>query len=366
VPDCKVDIAIVGAGMAGASLAAELAPHAQVLLIEAEDHPGVHATGRSAAFWVESYGGRSVLPLTKASGPWLAERGFLKPRTALHLARADQLGMLDAFERDCTVAGIALERVDRAAAETLVPGLQPEWAGAVLEPTTCDIDVAALHAHYLSAARKGGALLLARAGLVDARRSAGGWQLGLADGRTCTATLLVNAGGAWADEVALRAGVQPLGIQPLRRTMVQLRMAEPVPHDLPLVLGIDGSFYFKPEADRLWLTPHDEHPSPPCDAAPDEIDVAIALDRLEQAVDWQVAAVERRWAGLRSFAPDRAPVYGPDPREPSFLWFAGQGGFGIQTAPAAARLMAQQVLGLFADDMTSGIDPQAFHPARFF
>ncbi|MEN9932296.1 MAG: hypothetical protein RIS17_869 [Pseudomonadota bacterium] len=366
MPDHKVDIAIVGAGMAGASLAAELAPHARVLLIEAEDHPGVHATGRSAAFWLESYGGRAVHPLTRASGPWLAERGFLQPRTALHLARADQTGLLDTFERECTGAGIALERVGRDKAATLVPGLKQRWVAALLEPTTCDIDVAALHAHYLASARKLGAALRTRAGLLEARRAGGVWQLRLADGGICTAALLVNAAGAWADEVARRAGLPPLGIQPMRRTMAQLRIARPVPPDLPLVLGIDGSFYFKPEADRLWLTPHDEHPSRPCDAAPEEIDVAIALDRLEQVVDWPVAAVERRWAGLRSFAPDRAPVYGPDPREPSFLWFAGQGGFGIQTAPAAARLMAQQVLGLPADAMTSGIGPQAFHPSRFF
>lgn len=362
----RFDIAIVGAGMAGASLAAELAAHASVLLLEAEDHPGVHATGRSAAFWMESYGGRPVLPLTRASGPWLAEQGFLAARTGLHLARSDQLDLLDRFGRDCEEAGIALRRLDRQAAVALVPGLKEGWGEALLETSTCDIDVGALHAHYLAAARRHGATTLTRAGLVEAARVHGAWNLRLADGRVASSALLVNAAGAWADDVARLAGVRPIGIQPLRRTMAQVRLGRDVSPAMPLVLGIDGSFYFKPEAGRLWLTPHDEHPSLPCDAAPEEIDVAIALDRFGQVVDWSVAAVERKWAGLRSFAPDRAPVYGPDPREPSFHWFAGQGGFGIQTAPAAARLMAQRMLGLTADVITRGLDPERFLPARFF
>lgn len=359
------DIVIVGAGMAGASLAAELAPHASVLVIEAEERPGFHATGRSAAFWVASYGGPLVLPLTVASGPYLAEHGFLIDRGGLNIARDNQRADLDRFEKLYSDEGIRLERWDRARMEARVPGLLPAWVDAVMEPDSKDIDVGALHNHYLGMARRGGVEIHCRAGLSNAVRTGGHWQLALTDGGAVRCDTLVNAAGAWADRVAEMAGGKPLGIMPLRRTMVQLRISPPAPSELPLVLDIGGSFYFKPESGRLWLTPHDETPSAPCDAAPEELDVAMAIDRLEHVVDWKVERIEHKWAGLRSFAPDRAPIYGPDPREPSFFWFAGQGGFGIQTAPAAARLALQTMLGLPSDSMTAQLDPRRYGADRF-
>jgi D-arginine dehydrogenase len=161
------------------------------------------------------------------------------------------------------------------------------------------------------------------------------------------------------------AGAQALGIDPLRRTVVQLRVAPAAPDDLPLVLDINGGFYFKPDNGRLWLSPHDEIPTEPCDAAPEEIDIAVAIDRFQQVTDWRIEAVERRWAGLRSFSPDRLPVYGPDPQVEGLFWFAGQGGYGIQTAPAAARLGAQMALGMEADALTAALDPAAYSPARY-
>jgi D-arginine dehydrogenase len=176
---------------------------------------------------------------------------------------------------------------------------------------------------------------------------------------------VVDAAGAWADEVAAMAGVRPIGIMPLRRTIAQLRTDPAPPADLPLVLDINSQFYFKPEHGKLWLSPEEETPTPPCDAAPEEIDVAIAIDRFEKVVDWRIEAVERKWAGLRSFAPDRLPVYGFDPRQEGFFWFAGQGGFGIQTAPAAARLAAQLLLGHPRDAMTEGLVAALYDPARF-
>ena len=179
----------------------------------------------------------------------------------------------------------------------------------------------------------------------------------------------MTAAGAWADEVAALAGARPLGIAPLRRTIAQLRTDPPPAADLPLVLDINGGFYFKPEHGKLWLSPHEETPSVPCDAAPEELDVAIAIDRFEQVVDWRVLAVEHKWAGLRSFAPDRLPVYGFDAERAAgrdgLFWFAGQGGFGIQTAPAAARLAAQLLLGLPRDAMTEALDAALYDPGRF-
>ena len=198
--------------------------------------------------------------------------------------------------------------------------------------------------------------------LLGAERTGEGWRLVTTAG-VFEADILANAAGAWADAVARLAGEQPLGIQPCRRTIAQLRIAPPpVPADLPLIVDARGRFYFKPEAGgRLWLSPHDETPCEACDCAPEELDVAVAIDRLEQVVDWKVEAVERKWAGLRSFAPDRLPVYGFSPSGRGFFWCAGQGGFGIQTAPAASALAAGLLLGRPAGE----IDPAPYAAERF-
>jgi D-arginine dehydrogenase len=202
--------------------------------------------------------------------------------------------------------------------------------------------------------------------LHSAARRPGGWDVRVEDGSVIGASILIDAAGAWADQVAAASGVQPLSIQPKRRTMVQLRVAQSGLRDLPLVDDSKGTFYFKGEGDRsVWLSPHDEIDSEPCDAAPEEIDVAIAIDRFEKVVDWPIEAVERRWAGLRSFAPDRIPVYGFDPDAAGFFWCAGQGGFGIQTAPAAAKMAAAVLLGQAPDPLVAHIDPAPFAPTRF-
>jgi D-arginine dehydrogenase len=359
------DIAIVGAGIAGASLAAEAAAHASILLLEAEDQPGYHATGRSAAFWSETYGGPLVQPLTTASGPFLREGGYLKPRGGLHIARDAAGEARLARMREDYAGAVPLERLGRSEVAARIPGLRPGWDAGLLEPSCMDIDVAALHAFYLAAARRQGARLVTAARLTGAVRNAKGWSLATSAG-AFEAAILVDAAGAWADRVAELAGVTPLGIRPYRRTLAQLRVAPPAPPGLPLVIDARGLFYFKPEAGgRLWLSPHDETESDPCDCAAEEHDVALAIARLEDAVDWRVERVERRWAGLRSFAPDRLPVYGFAPGRKDFFWFAGQGGFGIQTAPAAARLAAALLLGRAPDQNIAGVDPEPYGPGRF-
>ena len=352
------DIAIVGAGMAGASLAAELAPHARVVLLESEDVAGYHATGRSAAFWSETYGGPGVQPLTTASGPPLRDAGFLQSLGSIVIGRAEDAAAIDAFLAAFEGSDVALSTVDP---QTIIPGLRPDWTLAVSEPSCAYIDVAGLHADRLATARRAGAVVMTNAGVQAARRANGAWQIATPAGPVAAA-LLVNAAGAWADTVAERAGVRPLGIRSFRRTIAQLRTDPGAPADLPHVADISGGFYFKPEpGGRLWLSPHDETPTDPCDAAPEELDVAIAIDRFEGVVDWRVAAVERKWAGLRSFAPDRLPVFGFDPAEPGFFWCAGQGGFGIQTAPAAAKLCAALILGGATPD---DLDPGRYRPDR--
>ncbi|MGN3975048.1 NAD(P)/FAD-dependent oxidoreductase [Tsuneonella sp. SYSU-LHT278] len=360
-------IAVIGAGMAGASLAAELAAlgAGPVVLLEAEDRPGYHTTGRSAAFWEECYGGPDVVPLTLASGRWLRERGFLSPRGALYVGRAAHEQALGAFMETFAGTGVTIERLGRSGLEERLPGVRPAYTGAVWEPACADIDVAGVHQHYLAAAKRGGVELRTRWRVVSAQREREGWLLENDRDETLRADVVANAAGAWADTFAALAGAGPLGIQPLRRTVTQLRTDPVPPADLPLVLDIEGRFYFKPESGRLWLSPHDEEPSPPCDAAPEELAVAQAIDRFERVVDWRVRAVERKWAGLRSFAPDRLPVYGFDRSAPGFFWFAGQGGFGIQTAPAAARLGAQLLLSRPRDAMTEMLDARLYDPRRF-
>lgn len=358
----RYDIAIVGAGIAGASLAAEVAPHARVLLIEAEERPGYHATGRSAAFWSETYGGPGIQPLTTASGPSLRAGGFLEPLGSLHIGRASEQAQVDAFLAEFHGTGVALRAVDPR--ETL-PGLRPEWTLGVHEPSCEYIDVGGLHAAYLAALRRAGGEVVVSAGLEAAARVNGRWRLDTRAGRF-EADILVDAAGAWADPVAAMAGAKPIGVQPYRRTMLQLRTDPAPPPGCPHVAHIGGSFYFKPEAGgRLWLSPHDEIASDPCDAAPEEIDVAIAIDRFEHVVDWRVAALEHKWAGLRSFAPDRLPVYGFDPAVAGFFWCAGQGGFGIQTAPAAAKLAAALLLDQPPGAEVAHIDAGRYSPRRF-
>jgi D-arginine dehydrogenase len=368
----RYDVAVIGAGMAGASLAAELAPRRSVLILEAEDRPGYHATGRSAALWHETYGGPHVQPLTRASRQWFdappegfGETTFLTRRGVVAIGREQDRAALEEFERSYAGLGVEFVRLDRAALELHCPGLRAAWVHGLDEPGCSDIDVAAVHQAYLRAAARAGAVLQCRAELMTARRDGDGWIVETRSDRF-SCDVLVNAAGAWADAVAGRAGARPIGIAPYRRTMVQLRLDREIPREMRMITDIGGSFYFKPDGSGgLWLSPHDEIPSVPTDAAPEEIDVAVAIDRLEQAVEWTVRQVTHKWAGLRSFAPDRLPVYGFDSNVPGFFWMAGQGGFGIQTAPAAARLAAALITGAPAHPMVAAIDPARYSPARF-
>ena len=361
----SADIAIIGAGMAGASLAAMIGADARVVLIEAESQPGYHATGRSAAFWSESYGGPGVQPLTTASGPWLEAGGHLSARGCLHIADAASGPALDALADELAREGVAHDPLDRAALEAAIPGLAPAYRRGLSEPTCRDIDVAGLHAAFLGAARRAGTRILTDAPVRELARVDGRWRVTTPAGEV-SATLLVNAAGAWASAIAALAGASAIRVQPYRRTIVQLATDPPMPAAMPLVMDAAENFYFKPDAGgRLWLSPHDETEAPAHDVAPEELDVAIAIDRFEHAVDWRVLRRERAWAGLRSFAPDRLPIYGFDSRAPGFFWCAGQGGFGIQTAPGAAMLAAALLLGVTAPDAVRAIDPARYAPERF-
>lgn len=359
------DVIIVGGGIAGASLGANIAAKRRTLIIEAEDQCGYHSTGRSAAFFLESYGGPDVARLTVASGAFLeqppadfSDRGFLHWRGALHVSEGDWPEL---------PASVPARRVARDELEIMLPGVRAPWARALFEPGCADIDVAALHAAFLRQFRRSGGTVATCSQLQRARPIGGGWEVALADDSRLTASILVNAAGAWADEVAEACGVARIGLQAKRRTMVQLRVGHSGLKHLPLVNDSEGRFYFKGESDRtIWLSPHDEIPTAPCDAAPGEIDVATAIERFASVVPWPVERIERKWAGLRTFAPDRLPVYGFDPTASGFFWCAGQGGFGIQTSPAAARLSAVLLLDEEPDPGLAHIDAAVFSPRRFY
>ncbi len=337
--------------MAGVSAAAELAPHMRVVVIEKEPHPAYHATGRSAAMFTETYGNALVRALTRGSrgslrqppdgftdGPLLLPRGVMMVATddLVDALRAD----FDRFGRLCP----DLEWLDAAGARRHVPALRPGFAAAAfLEPGACEIDVAALLSGYLRQARRDGCKVVTDAALTDLTRQADAWRADTPRG-SYSAPIVVNAAGAWADHVAALAGAPALRITPKRRTA--LVVAPPHGADIalwPLTFVVDESLYFKPDAGRLLVSPADETLSAPCDAQAEDIDVAIAVDRLTQALDIEVRRVERKWAGLRSFAPDKSPLAGFDPKAPGFFWLAGQGGYGIQMAPSLARVTASLI-----------------------
>jgi D-arginine dehydrogenase len=369
------DVVVVGAGIAGASVAATLAEHVSVLVLEKEAHPGYHATGRSAALFSEIYGGAPVRALSRASRDFLCSPpgGFsdvplVHDRGSLFIARRDQLAALEAFVAAPDVAPM-VRRVAAIEANSFVPILRAGYvAGAAYEEAARDLDVHAIHQAYLRALRARGGAIRCDAEVRGIDRVADGFTLTMEHGEIVRAGVLVNAAGAWADDLAALAGVERIGLSPRRRTALTVDIpSEPPMARAPMTIDIDEAFYFKPDAGRLLLSPADETPSPPLDAKPDDLDVAMAVDRVERATTLQVRRIVSKWAGLRTFAPDRAPVVGYDERVPGFFWLAGQGGYGIQTAPAMARLAAALVRRLDAPDdvVQAGLSVADVSPRRF-
>jgi D-arginine dehydrogenase len=371
--DATFDIAIIGGGIAGAAAAANLAPRARVLVLERESQPGYHATGRSAALFSEIYGNASIRALTRASRAFLctppdgfAEASLVSPRGALYVATAEQLSALEAFASLPDVAA-GTRRLDAVEARALSPSLREDYvAAAVYEPDAQDVDVHALHQGFLRWLRERGGKLVNNAGVTSLQRQDDAWTIGTESGEF-RARVLVNAAGAWVDEIAHLAGAASIGIQPLRRTafMVDAPAGSDSDH-WPLTIDIDETFYFKPDAGRLLLSPADETPSAPCDAFPDDMDVAIAVDRIEQATTLPITHVRQKWAGLRSFVADRSPVIGHDPLVADFFWIAALGGYGIQTAPAVGRLAAALIQRQDApsDLVALGLDMALITPER--
>jgi D-arginine dehydrogenase len=369
------DVIVVGAGIAGAAAAAHLARERKVVLLERESQPGYHSTGRSAALFTETYGNRAIRILTSASRAFyeawadgFTEHPILTPRGALMFAMPGQETMLEDAWVELSSDDPRVRRLDAAEARTVVPVLRADSViGAVHEPDSMDIDVHELHQGYLRRFRRHGGRLVVDAEVKTFVATDGCWTVGSSAGEY-SAPVVVNAAGAWADVVGGLAGLPPIGLVPKRRTV--LTVTPPAAIDTahwPMTLDVGENFYFKPDAGRLLVSPADETPMPPCDVQPDELDIAIAIDRLTRATTIEVARVERKWAGLRSFVADKTTVNGFDPLAEGFFWLAGQGGYGIQTAEAMARCAVSLIeTGELPPSIrAAGLDAATLSPARF-
>jgi D-arginine dehydrogenase len=363
-----VDVTVIGAGIAGSSAAAALSADRRIALIEAEEVAGYHTTGRSAALWVQNYGPPDVRVLSALSRPFFehppvrfAEVPLMTRRAVVFLARQDQEASLAALHAE----GSGLRDISLADVKALVPALRDGYAvAAAAEDDAFDMDVAALHQGFLRQlrARGGGLALRHRAGRIERRN--GRWDVETSAGAVFRSPVVVNAAGAWGDEVASIAGVAMLGLSPCRRTAA---IIDPSPYDVthwPMLVSVGHDWYARPEArTRLMVSPEDETPMHAHDVQPDELDIAIGIDRMQQALDIPVRRIERSWAGLRTFAPDGSLAIGWDAASEGFFWCVGQGGYGIQTSPAAGRLVADMVAGRDpggAAGIIGVVDPRRF------
>ena len=367
------DVVVVGAGIAGASAAWAIAERgASVVVLEAEVTAGHHATGRSAALLTETYGSAPVIGLVRASRPFIesppagfADHPLTAPRGVLWIGRPGEPA--DRLRTDAAGWVAPHEELDLDGARAHVPLLRDEACEvAVHEPGAVDIDVDGLHQGYLRALRRAGGSVHLGTPVTGIVRDGASWRVTTAAGDISCGTV-VDAAGAWGDVVATMAGVEPLGLRPLRRTAFLFDQPDEGARHWPLVIDVENRFYVKPDAGKLLGSLADETPSEPCDAKPEEIDVALAIDRIEEALDLRVKGVARPWAGLRTFSPDGVPTVGTDPDHLGFVWVVGQGGYGIKTSPAMAWAAAATAL----DDpwpaqlTAAGLDPATLSPARF-
>ncbi len=360
------DIIVIGGGIAGIGCAAMLAGRARVAVLEQEPHPGYHASGRSAAIFIPSYGGPEIRALTAASEayldtppPELETESLLKPRGEMLLAGEGEQARLTALMAEMPM----LEELSVADARRLVPILEPGWIrGACIDRGARDIDADRLLQRWAGICRKQGGTVATGEAAAAIRRNGGAWTVTTRT-QTWQAPVLVNAAGAWADETAELAGIGRLGLTPCRRSAALLPAPGGQAVDAwPLFGSVAENWYAKPVSGKLMVSPADEDPVDPHDAYADDMVLAGGLHRYEQSVTFPVTRVEHSWAGLRTFAPDRVPVAGFDPRAEGFFWLAGQGGYGIQTAPALSQLASDLVLG--GDSPTLGKLASRLAPER--
>ncbi len=372
----EADFLIIGGGMAGASAGYFLSEHGRVVVLERESQPGYHTTGRSAALYSETYGNPVIRALSSGGRPFFenppagfAESHLLTRRGALYLGNASQIESLDRSAEQGKALVDSVYRMDSADVLKTIPLLRPDYvAGGVMEPDAMDIDVHGLHMGFLKGIKSGGGQVVTDsdvAGLVLG--DDGTWTVDCGT-EMYRSPVVVNAAGAWCDDIASLAGADRVGLVPKRRTVIQFAPpADAAIDGYPACIDVDEEFYFKPDAGTLLGSPADETPSPPCDAQPEDLDVAVCVDRITKAADIDIRQIRHRWAGLRSFVADKTPVVGFDSDKAGFFWLAGQGGYGIQTAPALGRLAASLAVeqGIPGDLRDRGVTEAALSPRRY-
>lgn len=367
------DFVVVGGGIAGVSAAAHLAPQGSVQLLERESSLAYHTTGRSAAMLVENYGSDGARPLVKAARPFLedppegsVDAPLLSDRAVMWVSPADTMSDLQRRAGDAQSRGARCVLLGTDDVLEHVPVIRRDWvAGGLYEPSGAELDVAALHQAFVRIARNHGSTILTDAPVTGIERDGTRWTVRSRD-RTVTADVVVNAAGAWGDQLAVMAGVDPIGLQPMRRTAFMVPGSE-ISADWPMVVEASENFYFRPDGVQILCSLAEETPSEPTDARPRTEDVALAIERINEATTLDIITVNSEWAGLRTFAPDRDLVIGEDPTAPGLFWLVGQGGIGIQTSPAYGKLLACLVTGEEIPEHFSrvGVDPERTSPARF-
>lgn len=370
--DC--DFLIVGAGIAGASAGYALAPKGRVVILERENQPGYHSTGRSAALYTGTYGNRVMRTLAKASRAFLdappdgfTDHPLMTPRPTMLIGRPDQQAALETALAEGRAIVPEVHMLSAEAARAQCPALDPDYVGgAVLDPTSMDMDVHAIHQGFLRGVRAAGGKIVTDAEVTGLQRDGEGWTVETRAG-TWRAPVVINAAGAWADTLAGMAGVRSIGLVPKRRTAMTFDPpAGQSIEDWAAVIDVDEEFYFKPDAGKLLGSPADETPVPPQDIQPEEFDIAVAVDRIERSARLKVGRIDHSWAGLRSFVEDKSIVIGEAEGAPGFIWLAAQGGYGIMTSPAAGRIAASIALGeAFPKDVEDlGVTAADVAPAR--
>ena len=367
------DVVVIGGGIAGVSAAAHLAPHTEVVLLESETSLAYHTTGRSAALFVLNYGADGVRPLSRASEPFLSnppssavDHPLLNPRGLLWVATESQLAGLRELALEGQESGAGSRLLDAGEVTELVPAINSDViVGGLFEPSAHDIDVAGLHQAFVRIARQHDTEIKTSSPVTGLDRRRDGWRV-VTTNETIDCDIVVNASGAWGDDVAALAGIEPIGLKPLRRTAFLVPGDEAF-RDWPMVVDADQRFYFKADGEQLLCSLAEEEPSEPMDARPRMEDVALAIERINEATALGIRSVNSQWTGLRTFAPGRELVAGEEPTARGFFWLVGQGGTGIQTSPAYGALIASLVTGtgIPPEMADTGVDTSRYQPARF-
>ena len=350
----NIDFLIIGSGIAGMSAAFRLSDHGKVVVLEKESHLGYHTTGRSAAFFTENYGNKIIRALTKAS------RSFLESPTqcfrddplmtlnggSLFVANKDQYNAVENELQYAKETSAVIREISKKEALAIVPALKSQYLSRALhEPYSKVMDVDLIHQGYARGAKNNKAEVIFNQEVISIKKNKSNWEVKTKT-NNFVSPIIINAAGAWCDEIGILANCKPLGIKPKRRTVIIFKNTENYEiKEWPVVIDIEDNFYFKPEAGDFLASPADETDSPPCDAQPEEIDIALTVDRIQTATKLKIQNVKHKWAGLRSFYSDRTPIVGEDQKNSGFFWLAGQGGYGIQTSPSISKIIEHLITG---------------------